>query len=459
MKVRYAIIGLVLLSLAIKLHPPLNHDFLVNFDSIYHARIGQTVADTGWVPAWDYAAGGRPHLYPPLYHLILGYGSVVSSIPVIELAKYVLPLIGALLVLPVFFLIRKHRGEEAAVLGAAFAALSPIITAQSYDSPQLFGLLLFPLIAYLFLRGRYMIGGGLFAICLLFNYFIAITIAAVLAVFGLLKARRGKTRHAVYAGLIITVGAGLASPWLMASLSRAGECLDVSTAVSGITGAGIEYLLLMAPFVAVLGFGLLYWLKGRNDDYALFWRAALALGTLGFLASLAVPQLHPYDQLLLFGFSLVFVLPELRLKNEHNAAILVVLLVASVLAVIPVKPALSEGDLEAVRWVAGSVENGTVLANPEVSGAINLLAMSESVRTEFDLFLECIPDSARWSDMYGALLTSDADEANATLQRYGVDYAILGARDVWNYGFDVSKFDRLGERVFSSGETRVYELR
>lgn len=459
MKLRYVLLGLLLLSLAIRVHPPLSNDFPVNFDSIYHARIGQTVAETGWVPSWDYAAGGRPHLYPPLYHLTLGYGSIITGVPVLELIKYILPFISVLLILPVFFLIKKYRNMEAATLGAAVVALNPIITAQAYDSPQLFGLLLFPLLVYYFLKGKYFVGGGLFAVCILFNYFIAITIAVVFTVFSLLKFMKGDRMTIVYCTLIAAIGVGLASPWLLVSLSSAGECFDPSTAVSSITGAGIEYLLIIAPFVAFLGFSLLYWLRKRDDEYTLIWRVALALGTIGFLVSLFIPQLHPYDQFLLFGFSLVFIIPELRLEKKYIIIIMAILLVGSILAVLQVKPALSDDDLRATYWIRDNVESANILANPEISGVINTLTMSPSIRTEFDLFLECIPDSARWSESYGALMTTDVNQAKDSLEKYNIDYVIVGARDVWNYGFDIDKFDSLGEVVFKSGDTKIIKVK
>ncbi len=458
MKVRYVIIGLFLLSLSIRIYPPLTNDFLVNFDSIYHARIGQIVAETGWVPSWDYAAGGRPHLYPPLYHLLLGYTSIISGIPAIELVKYILPLASALLILPIFFLIRKYRSVEAAVLGAAFTALNPIITAQSYDSPQIFGLLLFPLIAYCLLRGRYILGGGILATCILFNYFISLTIVAVITVFSLIKLGRGRRLSLLYAALIITIGVGLVSPWLLVSFSRAGKCFDPSTAVSSVTSAGMGYLLIMAPFVTLIGFGLLYWLRKRNDDYMLFWRVVLGLAVVGFLLSLIFPQLHPYDQLLLFGFSLCFVLPEARLERRYVIIVLVVMLVMSFLAVAMVRPALSNDDLAVIYWIRDHIRDSTVLANPEISGAINTLLMSPSIRTEFDLFLECIPDSTRWERMYHVLKTSDPEEARNILGRYGVDYVVVDARDVWNYGFDTDKFSEIGTVVFSSGDSQIYEV-
>ena len=43
-------------------------------DTYYHLAIGKVIADRGEIPLWvdwDYAPVGRPHLYPPLIHLML----------------------------------------------------------------------------------------------------------------------------------------------------------------------------------------------------------------------------------------------------------------------------------------------------------------------------------------------------------------------------------------------------
>jgi len=190
----------------------------------------------------------------------------------------------------------------------------------------------------------------------------------------------------------------------------------------------------------------------------LFWRVVLGLAVVGFLLSLIFPQLHPYDQLLLFGFSLCFVLPEARLERRYVIIVLVVMLVMSFLAVAMVRPALSNDDLAVIYWIRDHIRDSTVLANPEISGAINTLLMSPSIRTEFDLFLECIPDSTRWERMYHVLKTSDPEEARNILGRYGVDYVVVDARDVWNYGFDTDKFSEIGTVVFSSGDSQIYEV-
>ncbi len=472
MRARYLLVLLLVAGFIIKVYPPLANDFLVDYDSIYHTRIGQIVADTGFVPLWDPVAGGRPHLYPPLYHLLLGYTSMISGIPVFELIQFILPFVSALLIVPVFFLIRKFRSEESALWGAAFMAFSPIITSQSYDSPHLFGLLLLPLIVYFFLKGNYLVSGGLLAICVLFNYGIVITIVAVLGAFSILKFIRDKDRSfLLYTTMTCVVGLGLSSPWLVITASRMGQCFEPSMAVSSINEPGVPYLLVIAPFLVAIGAVLLYATRtgaryvkkgNKSDDYLTLWRTAFCLATIGFMASLFVPQLHPYDQILLFGFCMPFLLAELRLRREYKVIIVAIMVIGMVSSILAVKPALDGDEVAAAKWLAVNGKGG-VLANLEMSSAINMfsgqpgtIAKPAGITTSFDQFLECVPNKQRWEDLDEALRTSDKQKAFALMEKNGIGYVITGPRDV-HYGFDTEKFADMGfAEVFKAGDVRIY---
>lgn len=457
-RVAVVLLALVVAGFCIKFYPPLTNGSLVNFDSVYHARIGQIVADTGWVPSWDPAAGGRPHLYPPLYHLLLGYLSILSSVPVIELVKYILPAASVLLALTVYFLVKKYRGEGDALLAAAMTIFNPVIMAQSYDSPQIFGLLLFPLIVYFFLRGKHLEGGALCAVSLLFNYSIVILVFITLGIFSAINLMRKEQGRAMTLGLMAAVCLGLASPWLILSAERA-DCFNPSTAGAAITNSGQTQLLVIAPFVTALAFIALYSLKGRGKDgFNLLWRCGLAAGAAGFLLGIIFPQAHPYDSLLLFGFSLQFALLEMRLRRSTYIVILGCAALLTLMLAAYVSPMVGPDDLAAILWMKEHAPGASVLANTETSGMMNLLIGPDAVRTEFDLFLECIPDGTRWSAMYMVMTTSNATFAEKTLDMYGVDYLITGERDRRSYGFDTAKFGAMEgwQLAFRQGEAAVY---
>jgi len=313
--------------------------------------------------------------------------------------------------------------------------------------------------AYYFLKGNYLAGGALFGITILFNYGVAITIAAILILFSAIQYFDKKKNFAIYAGLIIIIGLGIASPWLLVSASRMGECFDPSTVVASINEPGEQYLwMMLLPLLAVFVLLLKPNVK-KKEPYLCFWKAAFALGMFGFVVSLFIPQLHPYDQLLLFGFSATFLLADIKLKKEYKIAILCLLIIATFMAVLAVKPVLSEGDIAAADWIRDNAD-GLVLANLEISGTINMLVMSERVETVFDQFLECVPNKERWVAVNEAFMSSDADAAQITLDSYGVKYVVVGQRDKEHYGFDIDKFESMEyDVVFIAGESKIYKRR
>jgi hypothetical protein len=215
----------------------------------------------------------------------------------------------------------------------------------------------------------------------------------------------------------------------------------------------------MAPFIALLGFGLLYLLRRKNDNYLLFWKVAYGLGTAGFLASLFVPELHPYDQILLFGFSMPFLLADLKWRRVQ-VALLPVFAIGLVLSVMAVVTVVSQGEIDSANWVAENVDEGNIVADVEVSSMINMFAMREPVQTVFDQFLECLPDGEKWSEVHNMMLSGDVESSRSVLESYEVDYVIVGSRDISHYGFDIGKFEDMGlEVAFSSGDATVYKVR
>ena len=64
-------------------------------DSIYHVLVAQHILDKGAVPFWndwEYAPIGRPHLYPPLYHLMLAGCAMLYKGDVLSAYQTVQPL-------------------------------------------------------------------------------------------------------------------------------------------------------------------------------------------------------------------------------------------------------------------------------------------------------------------------------------------------------------------------------
>jgi asparagine N-glycosylation enzyme membrane subunit Stt3 len=109
MKRIYLLLLLVLVAgAALRLYHPAVFDKPLKYDSYYHVRVAQEVLDTGALPAEDpWPEGGRPHIYPPLYHLLVALASMLSGIGVFDITRFLLPAFASLTALPVYYLVSK----------------------------------------------------------------------------------------------------------------------------------------------------------------------------------------------------------------------------------------------------------------------------------------------------------------------------------------------------------------
>jgi hypothetical protein len=100
--------------------------FPLVLDPYYHLLIARQLADAGGPIAhewWEYAPVGRPHLYPPLLHLILA-ALLKAGCPSITAIRLVSVLLPVLLLASVYLVIRRIVGSSAA-LHCLWAGLVP----------------------------------------------------------------------------------------------------------------------------------------------------------------------------------------------------------------------------------------------------------------------------------------------------------------------------------------------
>ena len=164
------LLAVVLASLFLRLYPVVLNDHLLKYDSYYHVRIAGWIKEEGTVPMVEpWPVGGKPHVYPPLYHLLLVFSSFF--IPLMTSVKLFLPIVSGLLPFAVFLLARQYWSEEASLLAAAFVGVNPFIINVSFDSPQVINfLLLFPAVYYL-LKQKYYYSSAFLALMLFTNPF------------------------------------------------------------------------------------------------------------------------------------------------------------------------------------------------------------------------------------------------------------------------------------------------
>lgn len=186
--------------------------FPVPPDGYYHLRVAQNMLDTGRIPlwnTWEFAPEGRPHLYPPLYHLLLAGTAWILGGDLTAAFQVVQPMVPCLVCGAAWLLARALFGSRhalAALLltGADACQLVMAFTATPGMLAQ--GFMLLMLLA--FVRGRGVVAGLLGGLA--FNTHLGVAPFALLGL-GLycLWERRHGRRFAVCLGVAVL----LALPW------------------------------------------------------------------------------------------------------------------------------------------------------------------------------------------------------------------------------------------------------
>ncbi len=128
-----ALIFLIAFSVRMYLAP---NDYLYGFDSYYHARLTQSVIETGAMPATDtfgYYQLNRAindpalmyHINAFIYNLFTGKTTVDNPLDLIAIVKFFPALIGAFSAIAMFFLGRELSGNRAGLLSAFLIAVIP----------------------------------------------------------------------------------------------------------------------------------------------------------------------------------------------------------------------------------------------------------------------------------------------------------------------------------------------
>jgi 4-amino-4-deoxy-L-arabinose transferase-like glycosyltransferase len=115
------------------------HDlFPIPPDGYYHLLAAQRISETGAIPLrnyWEFAPAGRPHLYPPLYHIVLAtiarfhHGDVLSAFR--DVQPFVIPFAH----LCVWWLVRWLFGSRRAFLTVLLVGADPLFAIVGSTAP------------------------------------------------------------------------------------------------------------------------------------------------------------------------------------------------------------------------------------------------------------------------------------------------------------------------------------
>ncbi|GEM_PF-1810815 len=461
MKQEYIILAIVLIAgLFVRIYPTLSFATPLKYDTYYHARVASLMETQGpLITQEPWPEGGRPHFYPPLYHLLLILGSFLTFNTVLNASRFILPFFAALIPLTGFWFVRELKGDYAALIAAFLLAFNSFFLDASYDSPELFGLLLLPFIAYFLLKEKYLQAGLALAISFMFSIFFGVYASAAFLIFLIYEGKFKKVHHKLFGPSAIFLVL-----WYLPRLGDLGH-LDVaigSTFISKSLGAwALTYTPVIIAALLILFILMKYLPKIRYkaDRYDTLWTIWTIFFTGMFLTFLVTPVAYPWRMPLYismgFTFLIANMLANVKYKSKNVlkvAAVLILVVFTAVPAAIFIgsgnlRPALDQNEYQMMQWMNATIDNNSLILSDSVFCS-NIITLTGK-KCALDINFESIPDKNRWID-YTNFFESpqDAVSAGLFLEKYSkLNYVVYANK----YG-NRNAMDVVADRIYSSWE-------
>ena len=191
-----------------------NSIFPVPPDSYYHLMVAQHVYDTHSVPiwnSWEWQPLGRPHLYPPLYHILLAFAAVPFHGDLMAAFQNLQPAMLPFAHFTTWYLARWLFGSRRALLALLIVGMDPVlVTSSALGMPGVLVTSWISLLVVFFLSGRWVLASAMLALAFYTHLGIPALALAGLAIFSLLQ-RRYLLRFCAMTAIAVA----LAAPWLL----------------------------------------------------------------------------------------------------------------------------------------------------------------------------------------------------------------------------------------------------
>lgn len=423
----YWILALIFITaLAVRVYPVTQFDQPLKYDSVYHLRILSLIKDTGSIPSfepWPY--GGRPNLYPPLYHMLILSINFITGLSLLAILKFFLPIVSALTVLAVFWLVRKFSTKNAALLASLFTAINPYLITSSYDSPQVIGLLLSVFAVYLVLKNKYLLASALLGIMFMINTFSALMVSLPVVVYLLLgKNRREIPKLFIFPAIFLLL-------WYVPKLNVL-SCYD-STIGSYFIGMpiGNSWMQESVTMLAYLfiAFALLGRVKGELQKFYLIW--VLAFTALQF-SIIFTYAFQPWRQGIFISFGFSILLATILNALENNRKVIFTAVFAALFLFgafyfanylqFGLSPALSQQEYKMIDWVGKNLPDTAIpLAQHDLCAGL----MAYTNKTcALDIFFECIPNKTAWYNYENFFWLERPEEIKSSLASMPVTHVL-----------------------------------
>ncbi|MBU7014607.1 MAG: glycosyltransferase family 39 protein [Theionarchaea archaeon] len=433
---RIALIFVVLLSFSTVSAITIPKEYPLSWDVWYHLRISRQFSEGQFT--WDsgsFGPQGRPHTYPPVFHVVTALLHRGSGLPLETLARILPPFLVTLSILALYLLTRTLFDEKVAISSSLLAAVCPLFLdrAVSY-TPELLALILFNLGLYTFYQQKWVLSGVISGLLVLTHGLSSAAFIAVIFIytfFSLVILRKNYLKHFLGVILLTLV---ISVPW---GLSHAPVFFP----------KGFAYPLELYPeklgfVIMVLAFlGAVFLSRNRETVFLLSGTGSL------FLLSQGSPSLpYRFTEFLVFP---VVILAGVSLSRISRYWVLVPLFLLafaqSYWVIEPYHPVVTTEQAQSYSWLSSSsVSGSTVICEWRTAPVMAFFSHTPPVKGAYQFGApDLVKRTADTTTFYTDHVTSILQTYNVSFIYYGPEERVLYSEPPFN-------------RVYATAETAFY---
>jgi len=467
------LLSIFVLALAIRFVPLFTHDHPMGVDAYYHFRQAEQFK-TGYDSFDELSFGGRPYVYQPTFHFFLAALSIMTFLPVETVAPIAVTLLGALTVVVVFFIVRRvFKNDTAALLSAAFLAVTPVFIWKTSSNTLLTAVDMFLLsLAILFLlkqeKTKYLIAAS---VLFLFNPLIGLLAMCLNIAYCRPNASHRKIdsvgnikgwKWIDFAWLLLFIAFIISSLHFLPAFEKIYISKDLPQDILAAMNENIDisgYLFRVNVFAVGFGiFGLYLARKKVKNMLPLLMVLAVSLASLA-LGVIETDRALVYAVLPLSVFAGFGASEVLKRKPQAFGIMLIILAASTLWGFVSLGnlewSAIPDSEYAALEWLKNSSsENATILATPIEGHWITYVSRRKNV---IDTHLLGATDfTERFDDVMTFYRTDDNGIRDGLIKKYNISYVFYSDRFARS-GFSIEKLN-IYAPVYQNGSTVVFKV-
>ena len=402
------LIAVIITALFLRVYPAEQSTHFMKFDSYYHYSIAKIMKTKGVITWEPFPQNGRPHLYPPGYHLLLIFISMFG-IPLAVATKYTLPIIFSLSIALAYWLVAKYYSKEQALITAFLLAINPVLITESFGSPQSIAFPLFIISVYYYLEKKYLKSGLILGASSLFTPTGFVYFSIPLIIYSLYKK---KTKAAKYLTSLLVIPVA----WL-ALISK--MLYAYSTIAFNYMARGIKFINFINPWYIALVFIPLPLIKKPKKELTKIFIIFLATSFFFYLSFYFTKIFSPWRQSFYLMIALSFVAGEVFTKNKKALIVFtaILLIMLSSLSF----PGLANSDFQAIHQFK---QGDLVLAGHDSSAVI--LAETKA-NTLLDISFESIQNKTAFKELESFFWKSTPQQLIPLINKYKFNKVLINS--------------------------------